>query len=775
MKKLKKVLALVLAMAMVLGMTSMSAFAAVPTDGSITVNSPVVGATYSAYKVFDMTTNEDVDAFSYTISSNNPFFNTVLAYANMPASGEDANADGLTLTKITTESNPDKYIVSVTSAFNAQTFGQALQAALTGDPALNADSVKETPITVTDDNSDKIVFDGLDLGYYLITSQYPTVTATASLTLDGVAEADWDATNHWTFTADELKDGKLTDTAMNKINQYVDATVTDEYVENYVNTHTSDFDGKTYNQLTAEEKAKAKNDLKDTTRADAVAKVGNAINKMQGEASDINVKEPILVFLDSSQPEAVINEKNELDKWDIPVNPEGHADMPGVPEHGEPDGGKNIVVKDADPTTNSPAIYGDWSEAKIGDPIHYQLRVNAMNFIRTGNDDTTVQQVKEYFLADFENANMHYDSDKGIKVTVVNGSGTDVTKNPDGTAATNGLDYSAKSDDFFMNDSKVVQTTTPSDVFGTDGKGIMIPWVKVVKNPTAEELDELKESFPVYTTSLVDTGKIDDEEQKIIDTYYVFSLYSSDVTIVVDYYMILDDTAVVDDPGNKNYAQYGWNPVEPKDTEPTPPGDNDKPSKKERVDEATVYTYAIAWVKVNDSADSLAGAKFQLPFYVKTAKDENTYVYGGTDAGNGLTNVVTTDTTGVITIKGLTAGTYSITETEAPKGYNKLAAPFDVEAKKSSESVTTKTETVIYLDADGKITDTQTSTTVTKNTDKDNNVDNVPVYQFDPIVNKQGTELPSTGGIGTTIFYVLGTILVIGAGVVMVTRRRMDA
>ena len=43
------------------------------------------------------------------------------------------------------------------------------------------------------------------------------------------------------------------------------------------------------------------------------------------------------------------------------------------------------------------------------------------------------------------------------------------------------------------------------------------------------------------------------------------------------------------------------------------------------------------------------------------------------------------------------------------------------------------------------------------------------------IVNEKGVELPSTGGIGTTIFYIIGAILVIGAGVVLVTRRRMNA
>ena len=47
-------------------------------------------------------------------------------------------------------------------------------------------------------------------------------------------------------------------------------------------------------------------------------------------------------------------------------------------------------------------------------------------------------------------------------------------------------------------------------------------------------------------------------------------------------------------------------------------------------------------------------------------------------------------------------------------------------------------------------------------------------YEFQ-VANNTGTQLPSTGGIGTTIFYVVGAILVIGAGIVLITRRRMDA
>ena len=180
----------------------------------------------------------------------------------------------------------------------------------------------------------------------------------------------------------------------------------------------------------------------------------------------------------------------------------------------------------------------------------------------------------------------------------------------------------------------------------------------------------------------------------------------------------------------------------------------------------------------------------------ETTKAPETAASTEADKATKYTNKVTTTTDdgdgekGVITIKGITstkdteATQYKITETKAPDGYNKMTAPFYLEAKKSDEGIHTTTKTKIYKDAKGNITSTETQTFVEFVTDVDsynkaNSVDpeetSVPVYQFKNIVNEQGTELPSTGGIGTTIFYVVGAILVIGAGVILITRRRMDA
>lgn len=817
MKKLKKMMALIIAVAMVIAMTLPVMAEQTQPDGSITVKSPVVGASYTAYQIFEMTTNADNTSFSYTIvgtgANKSPFYDAVAAYAA-------TETNGLKLSQIGTTG---VYNVSVTDDFDPQAFGKAMEAVISGassvahTPNYGKDSENNALTVVSPDSNlnttDQIVFDdgksqaadptaaaGLPLGYYLITATYPTASyGSVTMTVPGSEAAE----DKYVFTKDDLDaDGKLTAAAKGRIAEYVGKVVTDDYVTAYIAQ--KDLKNDDGSALTSEQIAQLKTDLTNDMQADAESKVQNAFdNQLAGSGSDINVKEPVLVFVDTTTPDAVINEKNELDKWDVPVNPSGDATPENLPDHGEPKGGKNIVIND------NPEYYADWSEANIGDSVHYQLRVNAMNYVNestTAGDDTKIKQVKEYFLADYQNAHMTFDASKYLRVRVFDGNGENVTKNAAGESVQY-LDFTdTATTTFFKNNDGNTPATKPTDIIG-DGTGIMVPWVKVAgpfataSNPTPDP------TYPIYTTSVVaregefqtwnastqpdarhdDAGYLLDKDGNripVTDTYYVYSLYTSDVTIVADYWMTLDDDAVVDEPGNPNYAQYAYRTVEPKDQKPNNPSDSDKPSQKKEVDEATVYTYAIAWVKINKSAESLANAKFQLPFYVKATKDGNAYVYGGETAGNGLTNEVTTDSTGVITIKGLTAGTYSITETEAPVGYNLLTEPFEVEAKKSGNGETVKTETVIYLDANGEVTDTETTRTVTKNTDTDsfNNANatgteetSVPVYQFDPIMNLQGTELPSTGGIGTTIFYVIGTILVIGAGVVLITKRRMDA
>ena len=101
-----------------------------------------------------------------------------------------------------------------------------------------------------------------------------------------------------------------------------------------------------------------------------------------------------------------------------------------------------------------------------------------------------------------------------------------------------------------------------------------------------------------------------------------------------------------------------------------------------------------------------------------------------------------------------------MTETTTPDGYNTINPnPIKFEVKWDSD--TGFTVNMIEGEAVGNITVTP--------------ADGKGTVLATTIVNKQGTPLPETGGIGTTIFYVVGGILVVGAGIVLVARRRMSA
>jgi fimbrial isopeptide formation D2 family protein/LPXTG-motif cell wall-anchored protein len=127
------------------------------------------------------------------------------------------------------------------------------------------------------------------------------------------------------------------------------------------------------------------------------------------------------------------------------------------------------------------------------------------------------------------------------------------------------------------------------------------------------------------------------------------------------------------------------------------------------------------------------------------------------DATDGAIKLVLDSENASLTVEGLSAGTYTITETHAPNGYSLLLNPITV--KISWSKATTLGDscnwsyTVTSGDAESYTPSTSGMTLIIK--------------------NKSGAMLPTTGGIGTTIFYVAGTILVLGAAVALITRRRM--
>lgn len=216
---------------------------------------------------------------------------------------------------------------------------------------------------------------------------------------------------------------------------------------------------------------------------------------------------------------------------------------------------------------------------------------------------------------------------------------------------------------------------------------------------------------------------------------------AKDDIITVSYSATLNEKAVIGSTGNTNETWLVY-------------GDNKETTKKM----TTTKTYSISVLKYENtstgSKTGLANAEFTVskntdgsnPIeLVKTSAagaTPDTYRVAKTTEETGITKVttITTPTSGEFKIEGLDADTYYLTETKQPDGYNKLAAPVRV-----------------TIDENGKVT-MEDSTT--------------PVATVE-IENKTGSLLPSTGGRGTTLFYILGGILVLGSAVVLITKRRM--
>lgn len=175
-----------------------------------------------------------------------------------------------------------------------------------------------------------------------------------------------------------------------------------------------------------------------------------------------------------------------------------------------------------------------------------------------------------------------------------------------------------------------------------------------------------------------------------------------------------------------------------------------------------VYDFEIfKYTKNGDVETQLENAQFTLKKGDETLKftelkDDTTDPNKVTGYKYDKNGTVETLVAGKIDVVGLEAGTYTLTETQAPNGYNKLAAP-----------ITIKIDQKITKDDDGKVTKVEKLIYVDNSTEA--NGETVKV------LNSTGTELPSTGGIGTTIFTVTGAILMIGAAVLFLTKKRSEA
>lgn len=301
--------------------------------------------------------------------------------------------------------------------------------------------------------------------------------------------------------------------------------------------------------------------------------------------------------------------------------------------------------------------------------------------------------------------------------------------------------------------------------------------------------------------------------------------YTVGTAITVTYSATVNSNAAIGTPGNKNETDvtYSNNPNDSSDGNPSenPKPDSDTPTGTSAKDTTVTYVAELDLTKYKDavnSANLLPGATFTLTgnstvvkgkgsdIFVEDANGaywkltDNTYTttaphgdikdtngkvkvesnessYASTSTKYSLQHVTeyesgteaifmqgTSGQDGKITFKGLGAGTYTLTEVVTPSGYN-TADPitFTIEITVPG-TITTGSEAATY-----SVTNiTPEGTTIGLN----GNDAKTGIYETN-VIDKSGTALPSTGGIGTTIFYILGTILVLGAGVLLVTRRRM--
>ena len=238
--------------------------------------------------------------------------------------------------------------------------------------------------------------------------------------------------------------------------------------------------------------------------------------------------------------------------------------------------------------------------------------------------------------------------------------------------------------------------------------------------------------------------------------------------IIVDYSAVLNQDAVVGLNGNENKVKlrYSNNPNQSGGGENTPTGETPE-------DKVIVFTYELDVTKVDgqDANKKLAGAEFKLMNANKTkyAIVENGKVTGWTENEKQGT-VLTSDNNGLFTVTGLDDNKYYLKETKAPDGYNTLKDPseFVIQATTANNQEWGGSASSAFTKLEIGLKNNKGEFGYTDGTTDDGRVSMT-------VKNNKGSILPETGGIGTTIFYIVGVVLVLGAGVLLVTKKRMNA
>ncbi len=435
-------------------------------------------------------------------------------------------------------------------------------------------------------------------------------------------------------------------------------------------------------------------------------------------------------------------------------------------------------------------------DASIGDTVTYTL---------TGTvPDTTGYDSYTYIFHDTLSSGLTYSNSVKVTATV--------------TTTTTGVDDDGNE----ITSTKTSTVTIPATATVTtdDGSETVTNYTVVVSGYT--EVSDTSDTTVTYYTysNETDAYEVASDTSDSDTTYYtanttdgctveiifsdITSLYDEDGNLIdvstiskitVTYTATLNENAVIGTDGNTNevYVEYSNNP-------------NGSGTGTTETDEVVTFTFELDVTKVDGDSydedtktytDVLSGAEFVL-YYTVTTTDETTntktttkYYLIATEAteeqevegddgsaktitvGTGTYTVTgwTTDKTkattltsasdGTFEIIGLDTGTYYLEETKAPDGYNLLA------------NAITIVISATYKDTDNDGLDEVEALTATADS-KSLTTDSSSGTVSATVENNAGSTLPSTGGIGTTIFYVIGSIMVLGAVVLLITHKRMS-
>lgn len=456
----------------------------------------------------------------------------------------------------------------------------------------------------------------------------------------------------------------------------------------------------------------------------------------------------------------------------------------------------NYVTGDGYSTT-------DWTPAADGTPAHYKITnlTGGYYFVKSANDaDKTDVANTRYMLEVVGDATV--EAKNGVPTvdkTVQNTNNTD--KNfADTTTAQVGQTVNFKltgtlpsNYDYYKSYKYIFHDTLSEGLTLTNEQQNEL-FVKVYASQTDADSDKDGSSstvgtkldtgdYTVNVTSSADTTKTTSLKVAFNDLKTIqkdnTALITKDSVIVVYYSATINGSATVGSEGNKNSVklEYSNDPNNTGTGTTTP-------------DEVSVFTFKldITKVKKGEATRKLAGAKFVLStdkdlkinvadsdenldsnvtnqLIKVTGTTPNYVINDGTNASAAGQYIMETAADGKMNITGLNKGVYYLYETKAPDGYNRITEPIKIEITEATTEKAKNGEfsvkTLKYTIGNGTEQTVEDATTGTISA---------------TVENTSGSTLPSTGGMGTKLFYTIGGILMAGAAIVLVVRKhRSDA